>query len=1008
VSAPGEFTPFVETRAAVTTHCEVDRERIASRPSGVTVMNRFTYLATSLLRCARSVAHPAREKRPVKRAGLCPEPLGDRCLPSGSPLTLAANHNLMDGSTVVLGNVEQYLWSSATNTVFALQQGGTLRDYTSAAPTRVHAVIGSNVESIGLAADGTLYDLLLGGQLQESTNSGSSWTVRDAQAESLGVTSAGRVFDLDAGGQLRVSSDRGGTWTALDANTQSFAVTAGGTLYNLIGGGTLESSTNAGSTWTTTDTRTVSFAVTTSGTVYDLDPGGQLRELPTGGSWKTVDGDTQAYAVTPGGTLYDLHAGGTLRVSTDAGTSWTTLDGNAQTFAVAVNGALYVLDAGGRLRWVPTSGSSWGTLDTATRQFALSANGTLYDLDEGGLLQSLSLPGGSWTWLDNISQSFGLDRAGTLYDLDSGGTFWYLTPSGYWPRLDNDTTWFAVQPDGTVYDLDASGLLQSAAGPGAAWTSLDNIAQSIAVSPNGTLYDLNPNGQLWMIAPGGSWQWLDGGTGSFSLMPNGTLVDLDLGNALWVLPDDGGWQWLDGNTRAYAVGPNGSIFNLLAGGQFERSSDAGATWAVFDTATAGFGVTPDGTIENLPAGGLPEASLDSGNSWTDLFAVVAPDVGVADLGRNDYLRDGGLTRSDVLGLFAEAEADGTVTQAELTSLQALVSTCAVAMPDAVRNLAGKVVNGNPADDWFQGQWLGDLWPGAPSSQLDTLVRKWFYGADHPQTDTDPTTGNPYAYAPAGGTLFGASGVPSYNDIAQSYADCYLMASLGQVALQAPAAIQGMFTNNGDGTMTVRFFNNGVADYVTVDMDLPVAADGEFVYAGYDRYGQPTRVAGGSNVLWPALAEKAYAQLAEEGWSRADHGSFANSYDSIYFGWATTAMSQITGSTVTSLVIPSGPNATPNTESVVLSDLAQNHLVCLGTLDTFPDSNTAFIGDHVYMLESYDPTTGVFTFINPLDDGVGARVVRVTWDQLAPYVGAFEDLTAPAGVSVNSVVGNPPP
>jgi Calpain family cysteine protease len=338
-----------------------------------------------------------------------------------------------------------------------------------------------------------------------------------------------------------------------------------------------------------------------------------------------------------------------------------------------------------------------------------------------------------------------------------------------------------------------------------------------------------------------------------------------------------------------------------------------------------------------------------------------------------------------------------------------VSTNAVAIPDAVRNLAGKVVKGNPANNWFQGQWLGDLWPGAPASQLDTLVQKWFYGADHPQTDTDPTTGNPYAYAQAGGTLFGASGVPNYNNVAQGgAADCYFMSSLGQVALQAPAAIQNMFTDNGDGTYTVRFYNNGVADYVTVDGELPVTNDGSFSYAGYYQYGQPTAVTSSGNVLWVALAEKAYAQLAEEGWSRADHGSFANSYDSISYGWMVTVMSQVTGSTVDSSVILAGPGSMPNAESVVLNDLAQDHLIGMMTLAIFPDDNTALIGDHAYVLESYDPSTGLFTFVNPYDDGNSARVVQATWDQLAPYVFDFEDLTAPAGMSVTSVVGNPAP
>jgi hypothetical protein len=972
-------------------------------------MNRLTNILPFIFRRAHSLGRPIRENRQGKRARIGLERLDDRDLPSGGPLTLVADHDLMHGKTVVLGNVEQYVWSAAKHMGFALQQGGTLQDFSVSSPTSVHAVIGSNVESIGLASDGTLYDLLLGGQLQVSTNSGGSWTGVDSQAESFGVTSAGKVFVLDAGGQLRVSANRGSTWTVLDTNTQSFAVSAGGTLYNLIAGGTLESSTNTGKKWITLDTRTVSFAVSSAGTLYDLDPGGQLRERVTSRTWKLIDGATQSYALTPGGTLYDLHAGGTLRVSTNRGTSWTTLDGNAQIFAVAVNGALYVLDTGGQLRWLSTSGSSWVVRDTATRQFSLSANGTLYDLDEGGLLQSQAVPGGLWTWLDNITQSIGLDGSGTLYDLDFGGSFWYLSATNSWQWLDNYTTAFAVQANGTVYDLDISRLLQSAAGPGAPWAYLDNLTLSIALAPNGTLFELNPNGLLQSLNPGGSWQWLDGGTASIALMPNGTLVDLDSANALWVLPYDGSWQWLDGNTQSYAVGPDGGLFNLLAGGQFERSNDTGATWTVFDWNTAGFSVTPDGTIENLQIGGLPEASINSGASWMDLFAVVAPDMGIANLARNDFLLDGQFTRADMLGLFAEAEADGTVTQAELTSLQALVNTNAVAMPDSVRNLAGKVVNGNPANGSFQGQSLGDLWAGAPAGTLDELVQKWFYGADHPQTDADWTNGNPLEYAPAGGTLFDSSGVPSYNDIAQGFAaDCYLMSSLGQVALQSPAVIQGMFTDNGDGTYTVRFFNDGVADYVTVDSELPVYANseylGQFVYAGYDQFGQTSTVAGGTNVLWVALAEKAYAQLAEEGWSR---GAAPNSYDSINYGMMANGVMQITGSTVFTENVLTGPQATANAESVVVNDLDKNHLIGMQTFSTFPDDNSALFSGHVYVLESYDQTTGLFTFINPYDDDASYRVVRMTWDQLLPYVWVFEDVSAPAGMSVSSVVGNPP-
>jgi hypothetical protein len=47
-------------------------------------------------------------------------------------------------------------------------------------------------------------------------------------------------------------------------------------------------------------------------------------------------------------------------------------------------------------------------------------------------------------------------------------------------------------------------------------------------------------------------------------------------------------------------------------------------------------------------------------------------------------------------------------------------------------------------------------------------------------------------------------------------------------------------------------------------------------------------------------------------------------------------------------------------------------------------------------------------VNPYDNDPNYRVVRVTWDQIGPYVWDFEDVTPPAGMNVSSVIGNPPP
>jgi hypothetical protein len=958
-------------------------------------MRFFTKLFVSRFDRSRPAGCPTLNRR----VRLHLETLEDRSVPSSSPLTLLSNHNLVYGSTVVLKNVEQYQWSSSTNLGFALQQGGQLQDYAAAAPTQVHAVLGSFVESFGLTSNGTIYDLLAGGQLQESTNSGSSWSVVNTTTESFAVTSQGTLYDLLVGGQLQVLPV-GGAWTSIDSNTQSFAVTPSGTVYNFLIGGGLESATSAGNTWASLDNQTQAFAVTNSGTLYDLDSGGQLWLLPSSGSWKLIDSNTQTFAVTPGGTVYNLLTGGTLETTTNPGSSWRVLDTTAQSFQLTVNGALYVLNTGGQLRLLSYAGAAWQTLDTATQTFGLEANGTLYDLDTNLLLRGLSTPGGAWNTYDNVAQDFAITGNGILYDQDVGGQLWDLPLGGYWQWLDGYTQTFLVTGNGTVYNQLVDGTLECSEGPTGQWTWLDNVAQAFALSSNGTLYDLDAGGGLWYMDPTGNWHQLDGSTQSFAVNANGTLFDLDVGGQFWDLPAGGSWQGLDNTTQSYALDPNGTLFNLLSSGLLERSTNTGATWATLDTTTQAFNASANGTLDNLLAGKLPQASTNAGSSWFDWFSSAMPDSNLAALARSDYTRDGALTRSDFIALFAQAESDGVVTAAELTSLQALVDTSAVAIPAYVRNLAGKVVNGNPANANFQGQALGQLGPNASAAQLKDLVAKWFYGADLPQTDIDPTTGAPFPYVAAGGTLFGSSGVPGYNDVAQGYiGDCYFLSSLGQVALQAPGAIEGMFTNNGDGTYTVRFFNNGLADYVTVNLQLPAASGGTFAYANQYQYGQPAYVASSNNVLWVALAEKAYAQVAEEGWSRSYASCFSNSYDSINFGSMSISLEQITGATSDVDYAQSAPAS----ESAVLAALAQNQLVTMWTVGTFPaGAQTPFIAGHCYMIQSYDPNTGLFTFINPYEDWA-ARVVQMTWAEMAPYVAGFSDVAPPPGMSVGSVI-----
>ena len=94
-------------------------------------------------------------------------------------------------------------------------------------------------------------------------------------------------------------------------------------------------------------------------------------------------------------------------------------------------------------------------------------------------------------------------------------------------------------------------------------------------------------------------------------------------------------------------------------------------------------------------------------------------------------------------------------------------------------------------------------------------------------------------------------------------DCWLIASLAEVAARDPQDIKNMFTYDGTtvdngatvGLYSVRFFSsNGTAFDVEVDTELPAAGEYyDFVANGL-----------GTQVLWVALAEKAYAEANSVG------------------------------------------------------------------------------------------------------------------------------------------------
>jgi hypothetical protein len=111
----------------------------------------------------------------------------------------------------------------------------------------------------------------------------------------------------------------------------------------------------------------------------------------------------------------------------------------------------------------------------------------------------------------------------------------------------------------------------------------------------------------------------------------------------------------------------------------------------------------------------------------------------------------------------------------------------------------------------------------------------------------------------------------------------------------------------------------------------------------------------SNVLWAALLEKAYAELAQSGWSRGSGA--ANAYSSLAFGWEGNVINQIANRAVSAAAVTN----TSATLNAIVSEFKAGQMV---GLDSAPKNTTAgIIADHVYVVVGYNPTTEVFDLYN---------------------------------------------
>ena len=251
---------------------------------------------------------------------------------------------------------------------------------------------------------------------------------------------------------------------------------------------------------------------------------------------------------------------------------------------------------------------------------------------------------------------------------------------------------------------------------------------------------------------------------------------------------------------------------------------------------------------------------------------------------------------------------------------------------------------------------------AAVSRIQNSMEVWWVGPNGSVQDAyyydasgvalaNPAAATGYSPAPAGAPLFNNGG-PSYLDVEQgAVGDCWLMASLAEVAARDPQDIRNMFTYDGTtvvngatvGLYSVRFFrSNGSASYVEVDTELP--SGGEY----YDHVDNDL----GTSALWVALAEKAYAVADGLGYVTTSNED-QDSYSALDEGWPSWALQAITGR-------PAGDYSINSTNLV--SDWNSGDLI---VLCTSTPTSSFIVGSHCYAVVGYNASSSQpFEVFNP--------------------------------------------
>jgi Calpain family cysteine protease len=365
------------------------------------------------------------------------------------------------------------------------------------------------------------------------------------------------------------------------------------------------------------------------------------------------------------------------------------------------------------------------------------------------------------------------------------------------------------------------------------------------------------------------------------------------------------------------------------------SAPSGNTWYVYAT---GFNYGPTGVVTTTIDTGGPD-HVYVGNDSNDVSSIQG----------TLYIEDSKSSSANTISINADTAA-GTAALSSSSNWGCItrLAPAAIYYEYSTANRPVNISTFAGPSDALLGPVTWRVTANAMASVSVPVVNDNTYPINEVPTQPTLNAGYGLTYSPPSNTipLFN-NGEPVYSDVRQGavLGDCWLLASLAEVAVQDQRDITDMFTYDGTiwdsgrnvGLYTVRLYStSGAPEEFLVDTELPNGG----VY--YDDQ-VTTSLSPSTNALWVALAEKAYAVANGAGYvTTFDLGS--DSYDALNSGFPSWALQAITGQTATDF--------NPIKASTMATDWTAGNFIVL-TTGSPPSPN--IVGDHCYAVVGYSPS-----------------------------------------------------